>query len=212
MTIEPDEIHIPGMSIAVPADWIIVDPERATDADAVAEVIDKRIGDGSLTEEFRDSSIELVGRIARQAIEMDVRFTAVLVTADRGGPVVAFVTLGSALFEMTSDARTNGTTSEADAAPSGEGSQATGSSARAPVVTRLRLPSGPAVRVERSTPFAVGAQYSQDIYSVQYLVPIDEQGTAALITGASPAIRRKDDLDRVFQEIAETLEIDRPGT
>ncbi len=71
------------------------------------------------------------------------------------------------------------------------------------------MPAGPAARVQLTLPVELGGSFSQDIYSVQYILPTDQRGNALLLTGTSTAVRRKEDLNRVFLEIAETLEIER---
>lgn len=57
--------------------------------------------------------------------------------------------------------------------------------------------------------YELGPSLGQEVYSVQYVVPVDADGKSIVLPGMSPNVRRKDDLDRMFAEIAETLEIDR---
>ena len=144
-----------------------------------------------------------------------MRFAAALVTEDAGGPIVASVTASFHVLAPLDDPDTE--IDELDLTERLDGDVANGSGAgdEGAVETftaqrsRVTLPAGPAVRIERVMQYGGGDSYAQDVYSVQYVLPLDEHGLSLTITGTSPAIRRKDDLDRIFAEIAETMRIER---
>lgn len=201
----------PAFAIAVPGDWMIIDLELAQREDVIDALIEKRVAEGVLSPESRHAAAAAMARVAHQAVEEEMRFAAVLVTEHGGWPTAASVTVATAFAPP--DAEESGETGEATTSAENRNtawfgrSEASGRGSSEQVV----LPAGPAVRVERTISVPLTDTFSQDVYSVQYVVPVNEEGSALVITGTSSAIRRKDDLDRIFREIAESLDIERPG-
>jgi hypothetical protein len=205
----------PGFNVGVPGDWVIVDFETPDDVDALAGVVDQRVSDGLVPEDARDDVVALVTRIATDAFDSGVRFAAALVTHDGGGLVVASVTVGFHVLSPPEDVDADVDdveltepldSSVVDRTEAGSPGAVTESNAAR---SRVTLPGGPAVRIERVMAYSLGEGHEQDVYSVQYVLPVADGGLSLVLTGTSPAIRRKADLDRVFGEIAETLEIER---
>jgi hypothetical protein len=201
----------PAFSIAVPGDWIIIDIDLAQDVEVVQEIIDRRVLQGVIASESRDAAVALVARVASQAADDGVRFAAVLVVEEPGGPVIASITVTSILVERgepdTGDWRGEGdqTSAERNEGPVQDDGPVELAGSQA---SQVVLPAGPAFRVESVMSYPISNAIDQEVYSVQYVVPVDEDGNVIVIVGMSPAIRRKGDLDAVFAEIAHTLEID----
>jgi len=202
----------PGFSIAVPGDWIIVDLEEVRSPDVVEQLINRRIDSDQLAAESREAAIDLITRTAAGAVDSGVQLTAVLVATDAGGTFLASVT--ASCIEIREPDPTAGGGSDAeffeqrevDARDVARAVEAHSSSSE-----QVTLPAGPAIRIERLVSLPLGGSLSQDLYSVQYVVPAGGGDIAIVLTGTSTAVRRKADLDRVFGEIAETLAIDRPA-
>jgi hypothetical protein len=178
----------------------------------IDEIIDRRIEQEQLSPESRAAAVAAVTRVMANAVDSGLQFAAVLLVEEATGPIVASVTATSVLISPpessgSEDAADVSLHRETDGArASADPDDSSGADRTSP--TEVRLPTGPAVRIERVVPYAVTESIAQQVYSVQYVVPVDEHGAGIVITGTSPAIRRKDDLDRVFQEIAETLQVD----
>lgn len=204
------QVVAPGFSIAVPGDWIIIDLELAQDPAIIEQLIDSRIEQGVLSSDSRDAASAAIERVAHHAVESGMRFAAVLLADQGGGAFVASVTVASAVFDVPDPSGSMDSPDNAATVPAEQNSWFAASET-APRNTHsedVRLPAGPAARIERIVPYPLAESVTQDVYSVQYVVPVDESGEALVITGTSPAIRRKDVLDRLFREIAETLEIE----
>lgn len=200
----------PALSIAVPGDWIIVDVDLTQNPALVEEIIDRRVHQEVITRRARDAAVELVTRVARDAAEAGVRFAAVLVTEDGGGTVVASLTVTSIwLDESDADADGSEAVHDTPAAVQRTDGADTGGTARPSRTEEVVLNAGPAVRLERVVALPVSDSLDQQVYSVDYVVPVDQSGATVVVSGTSPAIRRKDDLDAIFAEIANTLDIER---
>ena len=214
-TTVPEPTGAPGFSIAVPGDWIVVNLELAADPGLVGGLIDAQIANGALKAESRQEAVRIVTRIIDQAANSGVRFAAALVAEDDEGPLVASVTLSVARL-LLPDLAEVGTADLDDLEVTLNRPLAVEADDAADTIgvgtatnTQMVLPVAPAVRVERVMSYRLTETLSQDVYSVQYVVPIDEDGLTFTITGVSPAMRRKSDLDRVFAEIADTLRLER---
>ena len=210
-TIDEPAGTVPGFSIGVQGDWVIVDIEQAADEAAVSSLIDDRVAEGVIALESRDAAVEVVTRIAQDAQSGGVLFAAVLVADDELGPIVASVAATVATLPAVAPDEPPPDTLIEERIESRDGDDESVVMRRATNV-KVQLPAGPAVRIERAISYDRGESLSQDVYAVQYLVPIDEAGTTITVTGISPSVRRKPELDGVFHEIASSLEIDRPPT
>ena len=214
------EETLPQVSIAVPGDWIIFNLQAMQDSETVASLIDERIKDDVLRADSRDEAMAIVSRVGSYATEHDVWFAAAYVAEDEAGPVVISLTATVMRLPLPDlqeldakdagtddvDVRLNGQ-SEASAAPA----TTAGGEFHNAVTTQVVLNAGPAVRVERvaSFPTAGDDRMSQEIYTVQYVLPLDEDGLTLTVTAISPSIRRKSQIDLVLDEIADTVTVTR---
>lgn len=210
---------VPAFSIAVPGDWFTLILEDARDAEHVGSMVDGRVEQGDLDDDVREEAIALITRITQRATADGVRFAAALVAADDQGGIVVSTTLSVGRLEPEPPANSNdsdvhddlgvtiGSPAPATTATAGAGSS--GATLANTVTTQVALPAGPAVRLERVFEYPVDEARSHEVYAVQYVLPVDGDGLAFTLTGVSPAIRRKADLDRVFAEIADTIQIER---
>ena len=190
----------PGFSIAVPGDWIVIDADAAARPGALEQLVDARVGDGELDTAAREEALEVVSRLAAGYGDARLRYAAILVATDDGGPVVASVAVTAAIVgEPAGEPRPGGP--EVPEAPANVGEL---ERHRRTVV----LPAGPAVRIERLMSYKLTPTLDQEVYAVQYVLPVNETGSTLTLTGLSPAVRRRDDLDRLFREIADTIDLD----
>ncbi len=213
----------PAFSIAVPGDWIILDPALVQDASLIEEIIDRRVDEQVITRRSRDAAVALVSRVAVDIEEAGVRFGAVLLTENTGGPIVATLVVASILLTRAETSRGEQETGPVNRGEDGsitdhqdgwaEGDvtdESPGETHALEVKTdEVVITSGPALRIERMLGRAVGGSLEQEVYSVEYVVPVDANGATIVITGTSTAIRRKPALDAVFAEIANSLRLRR---
>ncbi len=200
----PGGAVVPAFSIGVPGDWIILDLELTEDPDLVQEIVDRRVAQGILEEESRDAAVALVTRVAHEATERGVRFAAVLIVQEAAGPTVASFTAMTAL--LASPKPVGDVAASEDGPSLGESEGA--SSTTTLTEEEVSLPAGQALRIERVVAYPLNDGIDQEVYAVQYVIPVGPDGAAIVLGGVSPAIRRQEDLARLFQEIAETLRVE----
>jgi hypothetical protein len=212
-SISREQFVAPGFSVAVPGDWIVLDLDAAQDRDGVLKALDRRIEQGVLRETSRQEAFELINRVARDAAESRLRFAAVLITEDADGPVVASLTVMSIWLRTAGDADEMRPAEEAAGRSREPPADTDGD--RFPAATRrdasseeVTLPAGPALRFERTIGHRLSGSLEQEVYSVEYVLPADDRGATLVLSGVSPAVRRKADLDAIFTEIAESIRIE----
>lgn len=209
---------LPDITIAVPGDWVIFDVDELAAGTDVAGLIDARIAEDVLRPDARDDAIALVERIGTYAVESGVRFAAALIAEDEAGPIVLCVTAAMIRLPVPDLAQLDPDrpADEIDVTLGSREHRDTderppGATFHDSVTTQVVIKAGPAVRLERVASFPLDEGVSQEIYSIQYIIPLDENGLTVTVTGVSPAIRRKSDIDLLLDEIADTVTVARPA-
>lgn len=201
----------PSFSVAVPGDWIIIDVEGTADVQVITEIIDRRVADGIIDPASRDAAVRLVTRISQSALDSGVRFAAAMVTEDDGGPVVISMAISFATLPPPGDVSDPDDDIEvtlrrnlAEQADQGESLDTRTLSRDAVVLAGGRQ----AIRVTRVVGYPITTAMTQELYAIQYVVPLEPEGVALVATATSPAIRRSEDIDELIDAIMQTLDVE----
>jgi hypothetical protein len=215
-------LPLPNVSIAVPGNWIALDLEAAEDPRAIEAIVNQRIADGTFAEPARHDVASLLNRLVARMVDDHVLFAAALVDDTPGGTVVASVALTAARVSRpaagatpaedqlgVSLKRRPSATASADFQLGAEDVGVPLTTIKRSTSAPIDLPAGPAVRIDRVDSYPLSERADQEMVIVQYVIPLDDDGMVLTLTGSSPAVRAKDAVSAMFQEIAETIEIDR---
>lgn len=192
-----DDPAPPAIGLAVPEGWIDLDLEPATRNAAIGAIVDEHFAADDPA--LRD---EVVGRLRSAAARAQ----------DAGGVVALlycdvldeepYVLAASLVITMH---RTDGGMSpariEAELAAS-EGAQ----------LSRRDTAAGPAVRISgRITDVYPGEDEEVELDSVRYFVPFDRGAGLAVLSFSTINLDLADDFRALFDEMAATLELERPA-
>ena len=187
---------------------MVIDLELVSDRAVLGALIDARVAEEPALDEHRDEIADLVARNAELAVEMGVMFCATLAAVpDAGAPILATLTVAAgaqdpAEAEAARVAARQGQRRDDVLVNRVDGPD--GSTRFAPVA--VRLPCGPAARVEHIDDVPLFTDTSMVCLTVQYVLEVpdaDDQFVALTFTTPSLAYRAR--LTELFADIAATF-------
>lgn len=186
-----------GISLATPADWVVLKLDEVGRGDWLTEAIDERISEQQALDPHRDQLVARLTDAVRAARKIGTEFAAVLVTSRREEPVIASVSLTH--IRGVQDP-------VAAAAAHAEAVEAEPDVLSTPTPLPVQLPAGTAGRSEHIREHALPGGSALLVLSVQYLIAVPGTDDVAVLNFSSPTLAARAELVARFHAIAESVE------